>query len=200
MIPAMRTPAGYAALPQPTPVAAQRTGGGLAQPTRQASNTPLSRDNQWSPAMRIPTFLLPARPRHLAAVLFALTLAGCATDAGRDRPVRTHDTLVHMQLEKQPQGGDCAVAIRITNRMRDINWDAVSYQVALLDHKNTTRGRLAGAPRRYTRHGQFLEDGGKVYGTHCEELVSASVIYFGYYPPGKRQTTVHLGNVKVELR
>ncbi len=147
---------------------------------------------------RIP--LLPLPPSHLVAALCALMLAGCATDVRRDRPVRTHDTLVHMQLQKQPQGGDCAVALRVTNRMRDINWDAVSYQVALLDRKNVTRAKLAGAPRRYTRHGQFLEDAGRAYGVRCEELVAVSVIYFGYYPPGKRQTTVHLVNVRAELR
>lgn len=159
----------------------------------------LSREIERRPAISTHFPLLPLRPPLLAATLFAFTLAGCATD-GRPLPsVRTHDTLVLMQLEKRPHGEDCAVALRIINHMRDLPWDAVSYQVALLDRKNITRGRLAGAPRHYTRHGQFLKDSGKIYGVGCNELVAVDVIYFGYYPPGKRQTTVHLSNVKTEL-
>jgi hypothetical protein len=138
----------------------------------------------------------------LASIVFTVLLAACAGDARKEEsaPARPHEPLVLIQLEKQPHANDCLVAVRITNRMRDINWDAASYQVALLDGKNVTRGKLAGTPRRYTRYGQILEDSGTIYGMRCEELVGVSVIYFGYYPPGKRQTSVHLINVKAELR
>lgn len=136
----------------------------------------------------------------LTAMLLAALLAGCAADTRRSGRVQTHDTLVQMQLQKQAQGADCAVSVRITNRMPNTNWDAASYQVALLDRKNVTRGKLAGAPRRYTRYGQVLEDSGTVHDVRCDDLVAVSVIYFGYYPPGKRQTSLHLSNVKAELR
>lgn len=140
----------------------------------------------------------------LASLLIAAILAGCAADTSRDGGYRgsIHDKLVLVQVVKQPatSSTDCAVSVRITNRMRGTNWDGVSYHLGLLNRKNATVGKLIGAPRRYTRFGDHLEDSGKVLGARCDELVGISVVYFGYYPPGKRQESLHLSHVKAELR
>jgi hypothetical protein len=130
-------------------------------------------------------------------VLVAAMLAGCASDTRKSGG----NYLATIRIEKKAATSieDCAVAVEINNRMRD-DWDAASYHVALLNKKGVAIGKLIGVPRHYTKSGQYLADSGKVLGAKCQDIAGVSLIYFGYYPTGRKQMPLHNGQVGVTLK
>lgn len=140
----------------------------------------------------------------LIASALALMLAGCAGDASKKGTPRASrdNPLAIIQIEKGPpaSAGDCPVSVKISNRMQGTAWDGASYHLALLDNKNVAIGRLMGAPHHYTKPGSDLVDAGLALGAKCEDVAAVSLIYFGYYPAGKKQVPLHIDRVKAEMK
>jgi hypothetical protein len=126
-----------------------------------------------------------------------MVLAGCAADARKSGG----DYLATIEIQKSAATSvaDCAVAVTVGNRMRD-DWDGASYHVAMLNKKGVAIGKLIGVPRHFTRPGQKLADSGKVLGAKCQDIAGVSLIYFGYYPAGRKQMPLHNNQVGVTLK
>lgn len=129
----------------------------------------------------------------------AALLAGCASQGSRES---TSDPLATISIEKTSTlpAGDCAVNVTISNRVRDSNWDGVSYHVSLLDRAGKNAGRLMGAPRHPISYGQTLSDRGRVLGAKCEDIAGVELIYLGYYPKGSSQVHVHNNRVRASVK
>jgi hypothetical protein len=137
----------------------------------------------------------------LAAVLVS-TLAGCASNTNTTPKESKNGPLAIIQIErsKQPSSSDCPVSVKIVNRMKDVDWDGVSYHVAMLNKNNVSIGKLIGSSHQYTKSGSILMDSGQVLDAGCDVIASVSVVYFGYYPAGKKQVPVHNNSVKAEIK
>ena len=139
----------------------------------------------------------------LTALVLTLMLSGCASNIDKKAAnVSKTGTFATIQIEKskQPSSGDCAVSVKIVNQMKDTVWDGVSYNVAMLNKSNVAIGRLLGTPHQRTSTSSSLADTGQVLDAKCGDIAGVSLIYFGYYPAGKREVSVHNNRVKVELR
>jgi hypothetical protein len=139
----------------------------------------------------------------LTALVLTLMLASCATDNDKTTAnVSKTGPLATIQIEKskQPSSGDCPVSVKIVNRMKDVDWDGVSYHVAMLNKNNVSIGKLIGIPHQYTKSGSILMDSGQVLDAGCDDIAGVSVVYFGYYPAGKKQVPVHNNRVKAEIK
>lgn len=135
--------------------------------------------------------------RTAACLALALLPLGCATEkSGSAADTRT--ALVMIELSKKPSGSDCAVNVRIENRTATA-WDGVSYNLALHDKRGVSAGRAMGSPKRKVQPGDTLTDRSLVSGIRCESIAGAAPVYFGYYPTGKKQVTVHNTNVRVRF-
>ena len=139
----------------------------------------------------------------IAAVLVSV-LAGCASNTNITTTPKESKTgpLAVIQIEKikQPSSSDCPVSVKIVNRMKDVDWDGVSYHLAMLNKNNVSIGKLIGIPHQYTKSGSILMDSGQVLDAGCDDIAAVSVVYFGYYPVGKKQVPVHNNRVKAEIK
>ena len=137
----------------------------------------------------------------LAAVLVS-ALAGCASNTNTTPKESKTGPLAIIQIEKskQPSSSDCPVSVKIVNRMKDVDWDGVSYHLAMLNKNNVSIGKLIGIPHQYTKSGSILMDSGQVLDAGCDDIAAVSVVYFGYYPAGKKQVPVHNNRVKAEIK
>lgn len=135
-------------------------------------------------------------------IALCLALAGCATPGREGRTDRDDRYLAVIQLQKaaSPETRDCPFSIRIRNRIPSMQWDGVSYHVSLSGKNGKTVGKLIGAPRSATKPGQDLKDNGKALNARCGEITGASLVYFGYYPQGRKQVNLHNNQVKVTLK
>lgn len=127
-------------------------------------------------------------------------LAGCAGDGGR--PVSdTSGSVASIEVARKAKtsSGDCPVTITVTNRT-GTTWDGVSYHLAMNNRNGAATGRLLGSPRKKTASGDNLVDNGSVLGMKCEEIAGMALVYFGYYPAGKKQVHAHINTVRVTLR
>ena len=139
----------------------------------------------------------------LTALVLTLMLASCASNNDKAAAnVSKPGTLATIQIEKskQPSSEDCTVSVKIVNQMKDTVWDGVSYNVAMLNKGNVAIGKLLGTPHQHTSTGSSLTDTGQVLDAKCEDIAGVSLIYFGYYPAGEKQVSVHNNRVKVEIR
>jgi len=137
----------------------------------------------------------------IAAVLVS-ALAGCASNTNTTPKESKTGPLAIIQIEKskQPSSSDCPVSVKIVNRMKDVDWDGVSYNLAMLNKNNVSIGKLIGIPHQYTKAGSILMDSGQVLDAGCDDIAAVSVVYFGYYPAGKKQVPVHNNRVKAEIK
>ena len=138
-----------------------------------------------------------------AAVLVS-ALAGCAGNTNTNTTPKESKTgplaIIQIEKSKQPSSSDCPVSVKIVNRMKDVDWDGVSYHVAMLNKNNVSIGKLIGIPHQYTKSGSILMDSGQVLDAGCDDIAAVSVVYFGYYPAGKKQVPVHNNRVKAEIK
>lgn len=142
---------------------------------------------------------IPNQFRGIAACLALVLLPiGCATEKSGSS-IDTRTSLVVIDIAKGPQkAADCAVTVSIENRT-GVAWDGVSYHIALHDKRGVAAGRLMGSPRTKVKPGETLTDRSIVAGSRCENIAAAAPVYFGYYPAGKKQVTVHNTNVRVRF-
>lgn len=136
-------------------------------------------------------------------ISLVLLLAGCAGDGSKkvSKP-RINDKLVVIQVfDKKPTTtGGCSVSLKIINRMRDSTWEGVSYHLTLTNKRNASVGSLIGAPRKPTTSGGHLTDTGKVVWAACSDIAGVTPVYFGYYPSGKNQVSLHLSHIQAEIQ
>ncbi|OAJ71400.1 hypothetical protein A7976_07680 [Methylobacillus sp. MM3] len=132
------------------------------------------------------------------AILAALLVAGCGGGRGISD---SKGTLAVIEIaKKSPTSvGDCPVKVTISNRM-NIGWDGVSYHLAMHNRKGVSVGRLMGSPRKKTPAGEDLMDTGSVLGVKCEDITGLALVYFGYYPTGKKEAHAHVKSVRVILK
>jgi hypothetical protein len=138
----------------------------------------------------------------ITLLVLTLTLTSCASNNNKTTAnISKTGALATIQIEKskQPSSIDCSVSVKIVNQMKDTIWDGVSYHVAFLNKRNVTIGKLLGTPRQRTNTGASLTETGQVLNAKCEDIAGVSLIYFGYYPAGKNQLSVHNNRVKVEV-
>lgn len=135
----------------------------------------------------------------LLGLLLATLLAACAGPGAREAAT---DPLAYIVIEKKGStaGGDCTVAVLISNRMRGSDWDGASYHLSLLNRSGKHAGRLMGAPRKAIAYGRDLADSGRVVGVRCEDIARAELVYLGYYPKGKAQQNIHLNRVRISVK
>lgn len=133
--------------------------------------------------------------------MIATALAGCATDGGKEAAFDKRNPLAVIQIAKNAQksAGDCAVTVKIANRM-NVAWDGVSYHLSMHNKRGVSIGKLIGSPRKPTKPGNELTDSGQVLGAKCEDVTGTALVYFGYYPAGKKQVHAHNHTVRVELK
>jgi hypothetical protein len=138
---------------------------------------------------------------RLTTTCLALMLVpmGCTTSDKPRSAVDTRSALVTIDISKKPKGADCAITVAIRNRT-DTPWDGLSYNLALHDKRGVNAGRVMGAPRTRVKPGETITDRSTVAGTRCESISGAAPVYFGYYPAGKNQVTVHNTNVRVRFK
>lgn len=132
-------------------------------------------------------------------ILAALLAAGCA--GGGQGIADSKDTLAVIEIARKSttSAGDCPVKVTISNRM-NIGWDGVSYHLAMHNRKGVAVGRLMGSPRKKTPAGEDLVDSGSVLGVKCADLTGLALVYFGYYPAGKKEAHAHVKSVRVILK
>lgn len=136
--------------------------------------------------------------RHIAICLaFILLPTGCATDKSGSS-VDTRTALVVIDLSKTPKAADCTITVTIENHTGTA-WDGASYNLALHDRHGASAERLMGAPRSKVKPGGTLTDHSRVTDTPCENIASATLVYFGYYPAGEKQVAMHNTNVRVRF-
>lgn len=137
--------------------------------------------------------------RRIATCLALVLLPmGCATDQKSGGSLDTRTALVVIDISKASKAGDCAVTVAVENRT-GTSWDGMSYNLALHDKRGVNAGRVLGAPRSKVKPGETIRDQSIVAGTRCENITGAAPVYFGYYPTGKKQVTVHNTNVRVRF-
>ena len=137
---------------------------------------------------------------HRIATCLVLVLLpmGCAAPVKSGSSVDMRSSLVTIDISKNPKGGDCSISLAIENRTGTA-WDGISYNLALHDKRGVHAGRIMGAPRTKVKPGETITDRSIVAGTRCENISGAAPVYFGYYPTGKKQVTVHNSNVRVRF-
>lgn len=141
------------------------------------------------------------RYRLMGCTSFALiaTLTGCGGGLSREDVSDTTSRLANIEITRNAQKAspDCPVTVTIGNRTR-IAWDGVSYHVAMHNRNGVSIGKLLGSPRKPIASGKELIVQDTILGAKCDQVTGAALVYFGYYPAGKKQVTVH--NVNVQLR
>lgn len=136
----------------------------------------------------------------LVAVI-ASALAGCATDGRKETTFDSKHPLAVIQISKdvQKKAGDCSFSVKISNRM-NVAWDGVSYHLSMYNKRGVAIGKLIGSPHKHVKPGKELTDSGQVLGAKCEDVTGTALVYFGYYPAGKKQVHAHINTVRVELK
>lgn len=130
--------------------------------------------------------------------LLPLLVAGCASQSSND-PRDLRSSLVVIELAKSTsKAADCPITVSIENKT-GTPWDGASYNIALQDKRGVFAGRLIGSPRIKVKPGDSLTDKGTVSGFACDKITGAAPVYFGYYPAGKSQVSVHNANVRVRF-
>ena len=139
--------------------------------------------------------------KPVLVILAALLAAGCSGGRGISDSKNGKDTLAVIEIAKKSKTsiGDCPVTVTINNRM-NIGWDGVSYHLAMHNRKGVAVGRLMGSPRKKTPAGEDLMDNGSVLGVKCEDIIGIALVYFGYYPTGKKEMHAHVKSVRVILK
>ena len=139
--------------------------------------------------------------KPVLVILAALLAAGCSGGRGISDSKEGKDTLAVIEIAKKSKTsiGDCPVKVTINNRM-NIGWDGVSYHLAMHNRKGVAVGRLMGSPRKKTPAGEDLMDNGSVLGVKCEDITGIALVYFGYYPTGKKEMYAHVKSVRVILK
>lgn len=139
------------------------------------------------------------KPAIIAVLVSALS--GCATDGRKEAAFDSRHPLAVIQIAKvaQKTAGDCSVSVKISNRM-NVAWDGVSYHLSMHSKRGVSIGKLIGSPRKHTKPGKELTDSGLVLGAKCEDITGTALVYFGYYPAGKKQVHAHNHTVRVELK
>jgi len=134
------------------------------------------------------------------AICLALVLLpmGCSTEQKTGSSLDTRTALVVIDISKNTKAADCAITIAVENRT-GTSWDGMSYNLALHDKRGINVGRVLGAPRTKVKPGATIKDQSIVAGTRCENITGAAPVYFGYYPTGKKQVTVHNTNVRMRF-
>ena len=137
---------------------------------------------------------------HPLLVLQTLLLLTACTGPGTRESAT--EPLADIVIEKKGStaGGDCAVSVLISNRMRGSDWDGASYHLSLLNRSGKHAGRLMGAPHRPILSGRDLADSGRVTGVRCEDIGGAELVYLGYYPKGKAQQNMHIHRVRISVK
>lgn len=134
-------------------------------------------------------------------VVFATALAGCA--GGLSNPnvsdTTTKLAIIEVMRNAQKSQNDCPVTVRISNRTK-INWDGASYHLVMHSRNGVTIGKLLGSPRKSIEAGGILVDTNQVLGAKCEQIAGTALVYFGYYPTGKKQVSVHNANVQIRVK
>jgi hypothetical protein len=135
----------------------------------------------------------------LAAVI--VLLAGCGGGAGKESGSDTITKKAAIQVTRngQKSDADCPVTIKISNRT-NVAWDGASYHLALHNKNGVSVGKLLGSPRKSVQSGDDLVDTGKILGAKCEQVTGMALVYFGYYPAGKKQVSMHNANVQISLK
>jgi hypothetical protein len=136
--------------------------------------------------------------RIASCLVLALLPMGCATDQKTGSSLDTRTTLVVIDISKSSKVADCAITVAVENRTGTA-WDGMSYNLALHDKRGVNAGRVMGAPRSKVKPGDTIKDRSIVPGTRCEDISGAAPVYFGYYPAGKKQVTVHNSNVRIRF-
>jgi hypothetical protein len=134
-------------------------------------------------------------------VVFASALAGCA--GGLSNPdvsdTTTKLAMIEVTRNTQKSQSDCPVTVRISNRTK-IDWDGASYHLVMHNRNGVTIGKLLGSPRKSVKAGGNLVDTNQVLGAKCEQIAGTALVYFGYYPAGKKQISVHNVNVQIRVK
>jgi hypothetical protein len=129
-------------------------------------------------------------------------LAGCAGGANKEESgsdTVTKKALIQVTRNAQKSDGDCPVTVKISNRT-NVAWDGVSYHLAMHNKNGVSVGKLMGSPRRSVKAGGDLMDSGQILGAKCEQVTGMALVYFGYYPAGKKQVSLHNANVQISLK
>lgn len=134
-------------------------------------------------------------------VLLAVLLAGCAGGGKKESVSDTTTRLASVQVTRLDSASekDCPVSVRISNNTSTA-WTGVSYHVSLYNKSGVSIGKLLGSPRKNISSGDDLTDSGKVLGARCNQITGIALVYFGYYPAGKKQVALHNANVQVKLK
>jgi hypothetical protein len=140
-----------------------------------------------------------SKAKPALVILTALLAAGCANGGRGISDSKNTLAVIEIAKKSKTSAGDCPVDITISNRM-NINWDGASYHLAMHNRKGVSVGRLMGAPRKKTPSGEDLVDTGSVLGVKCEDITGMALVYFGYYPTGKKEVHAHVKSVRVILK
>ena len=134
-------------------------------------------------------------------IILAATLAGCAGGLSSPNVSDTTTKLAFIEVSRNTQKSqsDCPVTVRISNRTK-IDWDGASYHLVMHNRNGVTIGKLLGSPRKSAKAGGNLVDTNQVLGAKCEQIAGTALVYFGYYPVGKKQVSVHNVNVQIRVK
>lgn len=139
-----------------------------------------------------------SKPALAFSLLSTLMLAGCA-GGGKGITDGKNTLAVIEAIRGKTSAGDCPVTLSIANRT-GVAWDGASYHLAMHNRSGVSIGRLLGSPRKKTPEGEALVDAGRVLGVKCEDITGAALVYFGYYPTGKKEVHAHVNSVRVVLK
>lgn len=134
-------------------------------------------------------------------IILAATLAGCAGGLSSPNVSDTTTKLAFIEVTRNTQKSqsDCPVTVRISNRTK-IDWDGVSYHLVMHNRNGVTIGKLLSSPRKSIKAGGNLVNTNQVLGAKCEQIAGTALVYFGYYPVGKKQVSVHNVNVQIRVK
>lgn len=140
-------------------------------------------------------------PKYSFVVFFAAVLTGCAGGLSNPDVSDTTTKLAFIEVTRNTQKSqsDCPVTVRISNRT-NIDWDGASYHLVMHNRNGVSIGKLLGSPRKSAKAGGNLVDTNQVLGAKCEQIAGTALVYFGYYPAGKKQVSVHNANVQIRVK
>lgn len=138
---------------------------------------------------------------YVLLTFMGVAVAGCGGGLSRENISDTTTRLAIIEVTRNAQKtpSDCPVTVKISNRTR-IDWDGVSYHLVMHNRNGVTIGKLLGSPKKRIKAGEDLIDSGVILGAKCEQMTGIALVYFGYYPAGKKQVSVHNANVQVRMK
>lgn len=133
------------------------------------------------------------------AFIAAALGAGCAGTTGPSASGKSTTASIEIARGSTTANGDCSVMLTVTNHS-NVAWDGISYHIALHNKQGVSVGRLIGSPHRKTADGAQLSSQDKVLGVKCDQISGVGLVYFGYYPTGKKEVSVHLNQVRLSIK